>query len=154
VRLVLFQPDIAPNMGAAMRLCACLGVGLDVVEPCGFPLSDKALKRASLDYGPLCEVVRHDDWAAFVRSAALRSTRLVSIETDADAPLHQFTFQPGDSLVLGRETAGTPDHVRLACAGSAFIPMRPGARSMNVIVAGAIALGEALRQTNGWSALA
>lgn len=152
MRLVLFQPDIAPNLGAAIRLCACLGVRLDVIEPCGFPISDKTLKRAALDYGAQCELVRHDGWTDFVHSASEAGARLVTIETDAGMPLHAFSFQPGDALILGRETSGTPPKVAAACAAGARIPMRAGARSMNVVMAGAIALAEALRQTDGWPA--
>jgi tRNA (cytidine/uridine-2'-O-)-methyltransferase len=153
VRLALFQPDIAPNFGAAIRLTACLNVGLDVIEPCGFPLSDKALKRAALDYGPSCALVRHDSFAAFCSSVNSENARIVLIETDGDTVFTDFSFRHNDVLMLGRETLGTPDDARAACGACVVIPMAEGMRSLNVITAGAIVLGEALRQTGGWAAL-
>lgn len=148
MRLALYQPDIPQNLGAAIRLCACFGVGLDVIEPCGFPLTDRGLKRAALDYGPQAEIARHASLAAF------RATRgrLVLIETDG-APLHRFAFAADDVLVLGRESAGSPPELYAAAAAIVRIPMAPGLRSLNVVTAGAVALSEALRQTGGFERL-
>ena len=153
MRLALFQPDIAPNLGAAIRLTACLGVGLDVIEPCGFPLSDNSLKRAALDYGSHCSLIRHDSFAAFALATTASNSRVIVIETNGQSTLHDFAFQSDDVLMLGRETMGTPDDVIAACAASVRIPMRAGLRSLNVVNAGAIALTEALRQTGGWNTL-
>jgi tRNA (cytidine/uridine-2'-O-)-methyltransferase len=153
VRLALFQPDIAPNMGAAIRLTACLGVGLDIIEPCGFPISDKALRRSAMDYGNQCELIRHVDFAAFVAATRAKNGRIVLIETDGATALMDFAFQDGDVLMLGRETLGTPADVMAACDATVVIPMSPGNRSLNVTISGAIALTEALRQTGGWEKL-
>jgi tRNA (cytidine/uridine-2'-O-)-methyltransferase len=151
VRAALFQPDIPQNLGAAIRLCACLDVALGVIEPCAFPLSDKALRRAALDYGDPSGVLRFPTWADFVANAR-PAGRIIVVETNG-APLPAFTFAPGDVLVLGAESAGFPEaHLRDA-DGVVRIPMRPGARSLNVVTALAIALGEALRQTGGWDEL-
>jgi tRNA (cytidine/uridine-2'-O-)-methyltransferase len=147
MRLALFQPDIPQNLGAAMRLCACLGVPLDVIEPCGFPLSDRALKRAALDYGPLGEVVRHPSWADFRDRP---KGRLVLFSTRAAAPFHEFAFRQSDVLLFGRESAGVPDEVHRAADARLVIPLAPGARSLNVVTAAAIGLAEALRQTGGF----
>jgi tRNA (cytidine/uridine-2'-O-)-methyltransferase len=120
----LYQPDIPQNLGAAIRLAACFAAPLDVIEPCGFALTDRALKRAALDYGRLAEVVRHASFADFLTA---RPGRLVLIETDADTPLHEFAFLPGDCLILGRESAGSPAELRAAAAGVGVrIPMAAG----------------------------
>jgi tRNA (cytidine/uridine-2'-O-)-methyltransferase len=140
-------------LGAAIRVSACFGVALDVIEPCGFPLTDKALKRAALDYGRLARVERHAGLADFMRHPARREGRLVLVETDAEAALDRFAFAAGDTLILGRESAGTPAEARAAAAASVRIPMAAGARSLNVAVAAAVALCEALRQTGGLGAL-
>jgi tRNA (cytidine/uridine-2'-O-)-methyltransferase len=153
VRLALFQPDIAPNMGAAIRLTACLGIGLDIIEPCGFPISDKALRRSAMDYGARCELIRHIDFAAFVAATRATNSRIIAIETDGAIPFTEFTFQENDVLMLGRETLGMPSDVMAACDAVVVIPMAPGNRSLNVTVSGAIVLTEALRQTGGWGEL-
>jgi tRNA (cytidine/uridine-2'-O-)-methyltransferase len=150
VRLALYQPDIPQNLGAAIRLAACFGVGLDVIEPCGFALTDRALKRAALDYGRLAELVRHASFGDFLGA---RAGRLVLIETDGATPLHKFAFLPDDCLILGRESAGASDELRAAAGAGVRIPMAPGARSLNVAAAGAIALAEALRQTGALAEL-
>lgn len=147
MRLVLFQPDIPQNVGAAIRLTACLGVPLDIVEPCGFPLSDAAIRRAAMDYAAMAEVHRHTGWRAF---RALRTERLVLFTTGATTPLHSFVFRPHDALLFGRESAGVPEEVHAAADARVVIPLASGARSLNVVTAAAIALGEALRQTNGF----
>ena len=153
VRLALFQPDIAPNMGAAIRLAACLGIGLDIIEPCGFPISDKMLRRSAMDYGARCELVRHINFAAFVIASTTRNSRIIAIETDSAVPFTNFTFKDSDVLMLGRETSGTPANVLAQCHAAVVIPMAPGNRSFNVTMSGAIVLTEALRQTGGWGEL-
>jgi len=148
MRLALFQPDIPQNLGATIRLAACMGVGVDVIEPCGFPLGDRSLKRAALDYGPSAELRRHDSWAAF-RSAA-RDSRLVLFTTKAASPHLGFAFRDDDILLFGRESAGVPDEVHEAADARLFIPIRTETRSLNVVTAASIALAEALRQTGGF----
>ncbi len=150
MRLALFQPDIAPNVGAAIRLTACLGIGLDIIEPCGFPISDKALRRSAMDYAARCELVRHNDFAAFVAAIKATNSRIIAIETDGAVPFTDFTFKDSDVLMLGRETLGTPAEVMALCDAVVVIPMAPGNRSLNVTISGAIVLTEALRQTGGW----
>jgi tRNA (cytidine/uridine-2'-O-)-methyltransferase len=151
MRIALFQPDIPQNLGGAIRLTACLGVGLDVVEPCGFPLSDRALKRAAMDYAAQAEVARHDSWTAF--RAARAGARLVLFTTRAAEPLHGFEFRADDVLLFGRESAGVPDEVHAAADARLVIPIRPETRSLNLVTAAAVALGEALRQTGGFPSL-
>jgi len=152
MRIALFQPDIPQNLGGAIRLTACLGVGLDVIEPCGFPLSDRALRRAAMDYAARAEVARHDSWTAF--RAARAGARLVLFTTRAAEPLHSFAFRADDVLLFGRESAGVPDEVHAAADARLIIPIRPETRSLNVVTAAAVALGEALRQTGGFPPLA
>ena len=133
MRLALFQPDIPQNLGGAIRLCACLGVCLDVIEPCAFPLSDKSLKRAALDYGSIADVTRHDSWATFLDNPARVNGRLVLFTTKGAAPLHSFAFSRGDTLLMGRESAGVPGDVHAAADARLFIPIRPETRSLNVV---------------------
>ena len=149
MRLALFEPDIPQNAGALMRLGACLGVALDIIEPCGFVLSDCRLRRAGLDYVAAATVTRHASWRAF-RAAQPPAGRLVLLTTRATLPHHRFAFAAGDTLLLGRESAGVPDSVQAACTAKVRVPMRPGQRSLNVALAAAIVLGEALRQTGGF----
>jgi tRNA (cytidine/uridine-2'-O-)-methyltransferase len=149
MRLALFQPDIPQNLGAAIRLAACLGAPLDVIEPCGFPLSDAAIRRAAMDYAAIAEVRRHAGWADF-RAFAGEHGRLVLFTTHAAQAFQDFAFAPDDILLFGRESAGVPDEVHAAAGARLFVPLAPGARSLNVVTAAAIALGEALRQTNGF----
>ena len=139
-----------------MRLGACLDVPLDVIEPCSFPLSDRSLRRAAMDYAGRCDVARHDSWAAFMggRAASTATSRLVLFTTRGAQPLHDFAFRADDVLLFGRESAGVPDEVHAAVDARVVIPLAPGARSLNVVVAAAIALAEALRQTGGWPELA
>jgi tRNA (cytidine/uridine-2'-O-)-methyltransferase len=150
MRLALFQPDIPQNLGAALRLGACLGVPVEVIEPCGFPLSDRAVRRAAMDYGALAEMHRHASWRAFKESPFRNQGRLILFTTRGAGPLHDFRFQTGDTLLLGRESAGVPEDVHEAAHVRLFIPLAPGARSLNVTVTAAIGLGEALRQTGGF----
>ena len=145
MRLALFEPDIAGNVGTLLRLGACMGVGVDLIEPMGFPFGDRAMARAGMDYARTAEVVRHVDWAAF--AAAMRSARLVLLTTTGATPLWETAFRADDVLLLGSEGAGVPAHVHAAADLRVAIPTRPGCRSLNVAVAAAMALGEALRQT-------
>ncbi|MDE2230136.1 MAG: hypothetical protein KGL11_13995 [Alphaproteobacteria bacterium] len=144
MRLALYEPDIAQNAGAILRLGACFGVAVDIIEPCGFVLDDRRLKRAAMDYLAQAEIARHASWETFRQS---RSGRLVLLSTKARLPYHRFAFARDDVLLLGRETAGVPPEVAEAVDASVLIPMRPGLRSLNVALAAAVALGEALRQT-------
>lgn len=149
LRLVLYQPDIPQNTGALLRLGACLGVPVDVVEPAGFALGDRALRRAGMDYAARAVLTRHPDWAAWQGSAA---GRRVLLTTRGDLRLDAFRFAPGDCLILGRESAGAPDFLHATADARVRIPLAAGNRSLNVALAAAIALGEALRQTGGWPA--
>jgi tRNA (cytidine/uridine-2'-O-)-methyltransferase len=148
MRLALFQPDIPQNVGAAIRLAACFGAPLDVIEPCGFPLSDRAMARAALDYGPLATVQRHDSWARFLADPRRKEGRLVLFTTKGAERFIDFAFRPGDTLLFGRESAGAPEEVHAAADARLYIPIR--ARSLNLVNAASIAMAEALRQTGGF----
>lgn len=152
MRLGFFQPDIPQNLGAAQRLCAGLGVPLDVILPCAFPLSDKSMKRAALDYGPEAEVKLHDDWQDFLDASRKNKRRIVLLTTKAKHSFHTFAFQPDDVLLLGRESAGAPDYVHDAADARIIIPMTPSIRSFNVVTAGAMILSEGLRQLGHYDA--
>ena len=147
MRLALFEPDIAGNVGTMLRLAACLGVAVDLIEPMGFPWGDRALARAGMDYAAAAEVVRHADWTAF---EARLPRRLVLLTTRAAVRLDEARFEPADTLLLGSESAGGPPHVHARADLGVRVPMRPGLRSLNVAVTAGIVLGEALRQTGGW----
>jgi tRNA (cytidine/uridine-2'-O-)-methyltransferase len=146
MRIALYQPEIPGNVGAILRLSACFAVGVDIIEPCGFVFSDKKLKRAGMDYADHVAVTRHIDWASF---RASRSERLILLSSKASTRLHDMSFLASDTLVMGQESAGVPDDVRSACDAQVRIPLMPSLRSLNVSVACAIALAEALRQTGG-----
>ncbi|MEL6678265.1 MAG: tRNA (cytidine(34)-2'-O)-methyltransferase [Pseudomonadota bacterium] len=146
MRLAVFQPDIAANLGAMIRTAACFGCPVDVIEPCGFPFSVKALRRAAMDYADLAEVTRHDDWSAYL-AAREPGARLVLLSTRGTVPLWQHRFLPTDTLLMGRESAGVPDVVHDAANATVAIPLPGGGRSLNVSVAAGIALAEATRQT-------
>jgi tRNA (cytidine/uridine-2'-O-)-methyltransferase len=150
VRLALYQPDIPQNLGAAIRLAACLGLALDVIEPCGFPLTDRSLKRAALDYGDKALVDRHASFAAFQAAPPRRDGRLVLVETDGAVRFQDFSFSSGDTLILGRESAGSPGELYQAAQASIRVPMTRSVRSLNVICAAAVVLSEAMRQTGAW----
>lgn len=162
VETALFQPDIAGNVGTMLRLCACMAVPLHIIEPCGFPLGDRQLKRAAMDYGAKADASRHIDWDHF--AAAIRGEpssqlagsqssgpqakrRIILLSSKASASLYDFAFADGDVLLAGSESAGVPDVVRDACDAAITIPMQPQFRSLNVAIASAMVLGEALRQT-------
>jgi tRNA (cytidine/uridine-2'-O-)-methyltransferase len=147
VRLAFFQPDIPQNLGAALRLGACLAIPVDVIEPCGFPLTDKALRRAAMDYAESAVFVRHAGWTAFLGDAARQDGRLVLFTTVAATRLQEFRFEPGDTLLFGRESAGVPPDVHAAADARVVIPMSPGVRSLNVAMAAGVAAWEACRQT-------
>jgi tRNA (cytidine/uridine-2'-O-)-methyltransferase len=147
LRLALFEPDIPQNAGALLRLAACFDIAVDLIEPCGFLYDDRRLKRAGLDYIELCRVTRHASWTAFL-AARDSGSRLVLLTTRSTVPLYGFAFAADDTILLGRESAGAPPEVHADTAARVAIPLRAGARSLNVALAGAIALGEALRQTN------
>lgn len=148
LRLALFEPDIPQNTGSLLRLAACFAIPVDLIEPAGFLFDDRRLKRAALDYAALATVRRHASWSAFV-AARDPASRLVLLTTRGSVPLHRFAFAASDTLLLGRESAGVPDFVHQAADARVVIPLAPGARSLNVALAGAIALFEALRQTGG-----
>ena len=148
MRLALYQPDQAGNVGTILRLAACLGVPVDIVEPCGFPWSDKALRRAGMDYAEIAQVTRHSDWAAF--AAALGGRRLVLMTTKGAVPLPQARFEQGDTLLMGSESSGVPAEVHEAAALRVRIPQAAGTRSLNIAVAAGIGLAEAIRQTGQW----
>lgn len=144
MRLALFEPDIPQNCGTILRLAACLGVGVDIIEPCGFLIDDKRLRRAGLDYLDQADLRRHSSWQSY-RDA--RRGRLVLLTTQADSPYTGFSFAEDDTLLLGRESAGVPQAVHQAADARLVIPMRENLRSINVALAAAMVLGEALRQT-------
>ncbi len=151
MRLALYEPDIPPNVGTILRLAACFGVPVDIIEPCGFPLDDRQLRRAGMDYLNHVLLTRHVSFAAFQtdREHVSPPSRLILLTTKGDLDYHRFEFLPTDTLVLGRESAGAPPEVHEAAAARLRIPMRAGLRSINVALAGAIVLSEALRQTDG-----
>jgi tRNA (cytidine/uridine-2'-O-)-methyltransferase len=146
LRLALFEPDIPQNTGALLRLAACFGVAVDLIEPCGFLLDDRRLKRAGLDYIANVAVQRHSSWEAFLAARSSQS-RLILMTTSGTVPLHRFAFAGEDTILLGRESAGVPEGVHRAAGARVVIPLRHPARSLNVALTGAIALAEALRQT-------
>ena len=145
MRLALYQPDIPQNAGALMRLAACLGVPLDLIEPAGFLLGDRRLKRVGMDYLEALDLTRHRSWEAFLERRPPKS-RLILLTTRGSLPYHRFVFEPDDILLLGRESAGVPDAVHGAADARLRVPMRKGVRSLNVALAAAMVLGEALRQ--------
>ena len=145
MRIALFQPDIAGNVGTILRTAACLGAGVDLIEPMGFAWSDRALARAGMDYAGTVDVVRHVDWEAF---AAQVRGRIVLLTTKGATPLDEAAFWPNETLLFGSEGAGVPDFVHDRADLRVVIPMRVGFRSLNVAVSAGIALAEALRQTN------
>jgi len=144
MRLALFQPAIPQNVGACIRLSACFGVELHVIEPTGFRLDDRAMKRAALDYGPLGHMTRHADWDAFQRDRG--AGRLVLFTTKGAEPLTDFRFETDDTLLFGSEPSGAPDHVHAAADARVLIPLKPGARSLNLAVSAGIACWEWTRQ--------
>jgi tRNA (cytidine/uridine-2'-O-)-methyltransferase len=152
VRLALYQPDIPQNAGSLMRLGACLGVGIDVIEPCGFLLTDRNFRRAGMDYLKSADIRRHASWNRFREGLSANGglnggQRLVLLTTRGAMTYADFAFKASDTLLVGRESAGVPDEVHDAADARLVIPLRPGLRSLNVAQAAAMVLGEALRQT-------
>jgi len=151
MRIALYQPDIPQNAGTILRLAACLGVEAHIIEPAGFPISDRAFRRAGMDYLDQVAIVRHADWTAFETWRRTGGVRLIVFTTHASMSYIDHAFRPDDILLFGRESAGLPDVVHAAADARLLIPMRPELRSLNVAVACAMAVGEALRQTGGFA---
>jgi len=146
--IALFEPDIPQNTGSMIRLSACMGVPLHIIEPCGFPFDDKRMRRVAMDYYDLAVIVRHASWQKFLDFS--KGKRLVLLSTHASQPITNFVFEPDDILLFGRESAGVPDYVRDAANERVRIPVRAGARSLNLAQAASMVVGEALRQTKGF----
>lgn len=150
----LYQPDIPQNLGAFIRLSACLGMPLHIIEPCGFPLDDRKIRRAAMDYGAAAEVIRHVGWEEFeIRrlggsplTLQASPPRLILLTTKAATPYTAICYQPDDILLLGRESAGVPEEVHAAADERVYIPMQAGCRSLNIALSAAMVAGEALRQ--------
>ncbi|PXA84166.1 rRNA methyltransferase [Nostoc sp. 3335mG] len=147
MRIALFQPEIAGNVGAVLRLGACLGLPVDVIEPCGFAFSDRSMARAGMDYAERHAAVRHADWDAFLGA---RRGRLLLFTTKSAIRLPEVSFEPDDILLFGSESSGAPDYVHDVAEVRVRIPIAADSRSLNLSTACAIAAGEALRQTGGW----
>ena len=145
LRLALYQPDMPPNTGAMMRLGACLDVGLDIIEPCGFVWDDKRLRRVAMDYIDHLDYRRHASWDSFI--AEIPPRRLILLTTSGATPYTDFAFRPDDVIMVGRESAGVPEDVHARADARVIVPMQAGMRSLNVAMAAAMVLGEALRQT-------
>ncbi len=144
MQLALYQPDIPQNLGAFIRMAACLGLPLHIIEPCGFPLDDRRMRRAAMDYYDRAQIIRHAQWAEFL---AAKKSRLILLTTRAAEPYTEIGYLPGDILLLGRESAGVPQEVHDAADLRVTIPMQSGCRSLNVALAAAMVAGEAVRQT-------
>jgi tRNA (cytidine/uridine-2'-O-)-methyltransferase len=147
--IALYQPDIAGNTGTILRTAACLGFGVEIIEPCGFDISDRNLKRAGLDYAELAVLRRHSDWSAFEEWRRLEARELVLMTTKASHPYTDHMFRPKEVIMFGRESAGVPEEVHLAADARLIIPMAEGRRSLNLAVSVGIVAGEMLRQTGG-----
>jgi len=147
MRLALYQPDIPQNTGTILRLGACMGVAVDIIEPCGFPFSDKSLRRAGMDYLDQVDVTRHLSWEDFIGNRENEPGRVVLLTTRGSTAYTDFGFLKNDILLLGRESAGVPEEIHRAVGARVKIPMTGGVRSLNIAVAAAMVLGEALRQT-------
>ncbi len=146
MRIALYQPDIPQNCGAMMRLCACMGVGMDVIEPCGFAWDERKIRKSAMDYFDQANIMRYSSWERFYDSCHGKA-RIILMTTKASVPYHRFAFEPDDILLAGRESAGVPDFIHERADGRIFVPMTQGARSLNVVNATSMILGEALRQT-------
>jgi tRNA (cytidine/uridine-2'-O-)-methyltransferase len=151
MRIALFEPDIPQNLGAFIRLSAGLAVPIDIIEPCGFPVDDKRIRRAAMDYYDLASITRHASWTAFCRDRP--PGRLVLLTTKGGRTFPDVAFEPSDTLLLGRESAGVPDEVHEAADLRLRVPLQKGARSLNVALAASMVLSEALRQTSGFKPL-
>ncbi len=149
MRIALYEPDIPQNTGTILRLCACLGIEADIIEPAGFPVTDRAFRRAGMDYLDAVSITRHRSWQSFAAWRRGQGRRLLLFTTAASVSYLEYRYQADDILLFGRESAGVPAEVHAAADARLTIPMRPGLRSLNVAVAAAMAVGEALRQTGG-----
>jgi tRNA (cytidine/uridine-2'-O-)-methyltransferase len=152
LRLALYQPDIPQNTGTMMRMAACLGIAVDLIEPAGFPTGDRSFRRAGMDYLDAVDLTRHVSWDRFDAWRRGQHHRLILLSTKADLRHDAFAFAAGDVLMVGRESAGVPEPVHASADFRVRIPMRPALRSLNVAVCAAIVTGEALRQLNGFPA--
>src|SRR5580704_15086949 len=150
MRIALLEPDIPQTTGTILRLAACLGLEAHLIEPAGFPITDRAFRRAGMDYLDQVALVRHVSWEAFDLWRRQQSLRVILFTTRASSPFLAHEFGANDILLFGRETSGVPDRVHAAADARLLIPMRPGLRSLNVAMTCAIAVGEALRQTRQW----
>lgn len=152
MRLALYEPDIPQNTGTILRAAAALDVAVDIIEPCGFVFDDRHFRRAGMDYLDHVDLTRHRSWSAYLagRTALAPPGRLVLLTTKADTAYTDFIFETGDTLLLGRESSGVPVDVHAAADVRLVVPMKPGLRSLNIAVAAAMVLGEALRQTRGF----
>lgn len=148
--IALYQPDIPQNTGTILRLGACMGVQVHIIEPCGFALSDHSLKRAGMDYVERSALTKHVNWEAFEAWRGDAARRLVVLSTKADQSYSDFVFAADDLLLFGRESSGLPDEIHDRADSRVKIPMAPGLRSLNIAVSAGMALGEALRQTEGF----
>ncbi len=146
MKIALYQPDIPQNVGAMMRLCACMGVGLEVIEPCGFVWDEKKIRKSAMDYYDHIDLRRYNSWDNFYSGRAGKQ-RIILMSTKSSDPYADFCFREDDILLAGRESAGVPDEVHACADARIFIPMRAGFRSLNVVNATSMILGEALRQT-------
>jgi tRNA (cytidine/uridine-2'-O-)-methyltransferase len=147
MRIALYQPEIAGNLGTILRTCACLDVPVDIIEPCGFPFSDRSLKRAGMDYFEHVQYTRHADWDAFRETVNGQDARIILLSSKADLPHHGFAYRKSDILLFGSEGSGVPQTIHDQCDGRITIPMKANMRSLNLAVSAGMALGEALRQT-------
>ncbi len=147
--IALYQPDIPQNLGAMIRLCACTGVGLNIIEPCSFPFSEKKIKQSGMDYLTQIKYTRHSSWNRFTEINKKR--RIILMTTKTTQPYIDFTFEPNDILLAGSESTGVPEDIHNAAAARITIPMHGGGRSLNIVNATSMILGEALRQTNGFT---
>lgn len=147
MRIALYQPDIPQNTGTILRMAACFQMGVDVIMPTGFDMTDRALRRAALDYLPHVTIARHESFDAFDAARRAAGRRLLALTTHGSISHTQTVFTPADVLLLGRESAGLPEAVRQGADACVRIPIAPALRSLNIAVAAAVVLGEALRQT-------
>ncbi|NQV43802.1 MAG: tRNA (cytidine(34)-2'-O)-methyltransferase [Rhodospirillales bacterium] len=152
MRIALYEPDIPQNTGTVLRTAACLGIGVDIIEPCGFVLDEKRLRRAGMDYLDSVDMIRHASWQKYLeqRQVNQESGRMVLLTTKGSVPYAAFAFQSGDTILLGRESAGVPGSVHDSADARIRIPMAAGMRSLNVAVSAGVVMGEALRQLNAY----
>ena len=147
MKIAMYQPDIPQNCGAMMRLCACIGVGLEIIEPCGFLWDERKIRTSAMDYYDKASIARHSSWEAF-QGHYQGKARVILMSTKASQPFCDFAFEENDILLAGRESAGVPENVHESVDARVFIPMKQGLRSLNIVNATSMILGEALRQTN------